>query len=289
MILNTIHHSPKEYLELCFFIQEIEVDYVIAELHEFGFTGFDETSTELRAYIEAENFYENVQIELDHFLATRNDIALVQTNTLVEKNWNEEWEKGIKPQRIGSFYVYPSWNREDQPHDLIPLHIDPKMAFGTGTHETTRLLLEWLPEVVNRGDRILDAGTGTGILAIASSKLGAREVFGFDIDPWSYENASENIEKNNITNVQVVEGSLDHPDISQTYDVIIANINTIALTEMAPKFLNYLNSKGTLLLSGLLSIDIDNFKEKVLAGKYQIIQERTMGEWAALWLQPIVS
>ncbi len=281
--------SPKEYLEICLLVHQDGTEILFSELFDLGFTGIDETGPMVKAYIESENFTKMVQQKLHDYILSLKGVELVNSNVLFEKNWNEEWEKGIRPQIIGSFYVYPSWNKENLPKYLIPLHIDPKMAFGTGTHETTRLLLEWLPEVITKGDRVLDAGTGTGILAIASSKLGAQEVFGFDIDPWSFENANENIGKNKVEQVRVVEGSLHHPEINGRFDVIIANINTIALSDMVPEFLNHLTTSGHVLLSGLLQSDLQDFKKHVLENRYQLMQERTMGEWAALWLQPIVS
>ena len=129
------------------------------------------------------------------------------------------------------------------------------MAFGTGYHATTRVMLEWLPEVIEEGDKVLDAGTGTGILAIAALKLGAKSAFGFDIDEWSETNAHENILLNEVENFDVKLGSTEVIPEGEKYDVILANINRNALIDLVPVLLTFLNEGGKLLLSGLLEED----------------------------------
>ena len=162
------------------------------------------------------------------------------------------------------------------------------MAFGTGTHETTRLLLSWLPSAVKKNDKILDAGTGTGILGIAASKLGASTVEGFDIDPWSVENVAENIDRNNVENFKAYHGSIEQINPDQQFDIILANINTAVLRDLLPMFKKCLNKDGSLLISGLLDIDIPFFKDQVIQDEFIILEQNVFQEWTALWLKPVV-
>jgi ribosomal protein L11 methyltransferase len=275
------------YVELKLQLHNTDSSLIIAELNEWGFSGFDETEDQLKAYIEY-SVWSNVQTELKIFLASLPELTIVAEQIIHQKNWNEEWEKSIQPQLIGPFYVYPSWNKQLIPTESIPLMIDPKMAFGTGTHETTRLLLSWLPSAVKKMDTVLDAGTGTGILGIAASKLGASSIEGFDIDPWSIENVAENIEKNEVDNFKAHFGSMEQIKSAQKFDVILANINTVALRELVPVFKKYLKQDGSLLISGLLSIDIDLFTEQVIRDEFTICKQHELGEWSALWLKPVV-
>ena len=275
------------YIELQLQLHNTDPSFIIAELNEWGFSGFDETEDLLKAYIE-QSIWSNVQTELKRFLASLPELTIVAEQIIQQKNWNEEWEKSIQPQVIGPFYVYPSWNKKVIPTASIPLMIDPKMAFGTGTHETTRLLLSWLPSVVKKMDTVLDAGTGTGILGIAASKLGASSIEGFDSDPWSVENVAENIEKNEVVNFKAHFGSMEQINPAQKFDVILANINTVALSELVPVFKKYLKQDGSLLISGLLSIDIDLFTDQVIRDEFTILKQNELGEWSALWLKPVV-
>src|SRR5699024_9195263 len=142
-----------------------------------------------------------------------------------QQNWNDRWEQTLEAQEIGSFFIKPTWVNQQAPEGKILIEIDPKMAFGTGYHPTTRLPLQVLPQMVQKGDNVLDAGTGTGILAIAAAKLGAAKVTAFEIDAWSLKNAAENIRLNEVEeNIILLEGSTHAVDDDAVFDVIIANI-----------------------------------------------------------------
>ena len=276
----------RAYLELQLELNNTDPLVIIAELNEFGFSGFDESEALLKAYIDF-SVWIKVQKNVKACLASFSELVIVAEYKIEQRNWNAEWEKSIQPQLIGPFYVYPSWNKKVIPADTIPIVIDPKMAFGTGTHETTRLLLSWLPSAVKKNDKILDAGTGTGILGIAASKLGASMVEGFDIDPWSVENVAENIDKNNVDNFKAYYGSIEQINPDQQFDIILANINTAALRDLLPMFKKYLNEDGSLLISGLLDIDIPFFKDQVIQDDFIIFEQNFFQEWSALWLKPV--
>jgi len=275
------------FLELQLELKNSDPAVLIAELNELGFSGFDETEKLLKAYIDFSLWTENHE-KVREYLITISDVSIVAEQKIEQRNWNADWEKSIQPQLIEPFYVYPSWNKKVIPMNTIPIMIDPKMAFGTGTHETTRLLLSWLPSAVKKNDQVLDAGTGTGILGIAASKLGACSIEGFDIDPWSVDNVAENIERNNVDNFKTYHGSIEQVQPNQKFDIILANINTLALRELLPEFKKYLKKEGSLLISGLLRIDIPLFKDQVIEGEFTILEQKEAQEWSALWLKPVV-
>ena len=137
------------FLELQLELKNSDPAILIAELNELGFSGFDETEKLLKAYIDFSLWTENHE-KVREYLITISDVSIVAEQKIEQRNWNADWEKSIQPQLIEPFYVYPSWNKKVIPMNTIPIMIDPKMAFGTGTHETTRLLLSWLPSAVKK-------------------------------------------------------------------------------------------------------------------------------------------
>lgn len=175
---------------------------------------------------------------------------------IIAKNWNEEWEKSINITKVGKhFVIKPTFRDYDpEPGDVV-LIIEPKMSFGTGEHETTRLMLAAIEDLVKPDMKVLDAGTGTGILAIGAAKLGAREVIAFDIDEWTADNGSENVLLNKVSDVVQVR-VCDITDITdKDFDLIMANIHKSVLTEIAGKLAERIKPKGFLVLSGLLLED----------------------------------
>ena len=159
------------------------------------------------------------------------------------------------------------------------------MSFGTGYHETTRLILELLPEAVNEEDRVLDVGTGTGILSIAAIKLGAGLVYALDIDDWSVRNAEENALINGVGEQVIIQkGSVEQIPGSEIFDLIIANINRTAILELLPGISRRLKKGGMLLLSGLLISERDLILEHGSLDNYALSDDRRENEWIALQL-----
>lgn len=273
-----------DYIELRISVKDDYQELLIAELLELDFEGFEQLDDVLVASIPTTRFEDTKREEIEQkIMAFGEESSILSEQVLTPKNWNEEWEKTIKPQTIGKFYVHPTWSSFDGDiEDKIELMIDPKMAFGTGYHATTRAMLEWLPEVVNEGETVLDAGTGTGILAIAALKLGADRAFGFDIDEWSETNAKENILLNKVDNFEVKLGSTEVIPEGDTYDLILANINRNALIELLPELVKRLRKGGKLLLSGLLEEDEKIIKEQPAVGSLTYKETRQQGEWIAI-------
>lgn len=249
------------------------------------FDGFEEEEHRIIASIAAKDFDDYKREEIERILLHYGDEAFIEKEEIVApQNWNANWEQSIEPQTIGKFYVRPTWGEAYYGDEYIELLIDPKMAFGTGYHATTRLLLEWIPEVVKGNEEVLDAGTGTGILAIAALKAGAKQAFGFDIDEWSEDNAKENMALNGVDSFEVKLGSTETIPAEKQYDLILANINRNALLDLIPILNAHLKPGGKLLLSGLLEADESTILKVTDKQLLTHVATRQQKEWIALLL-----
>lgn len=275
-----------DYIQLHIKLNNDLHELLIAELFELDFEGFEQEEHSLIASVPATKF-DDVKRETIHLILEAFDGAeLLQEELVQPQNWNRKWEESIQPQSIGAFYVRPTWGGElPENSEVTELLIDPKMAFGTGYHATTRLILSWISEIVRKGDKVLDAGTGTGILGIATLKLGAESVFGFDIDEWSEDNAKENIELNGVDNFEVKLGSTEVIPNDSLFDCILANINKNALIELIPELLKHLKKDGSILLSGLLVDDEEDILGLKSLSNLTHIETRQNGEWIAILLE----
>lgn len=273
-----------EYVELRISLNDDFHELLIAELFDLDFEGFEQDDDLLVATIPSQRFDDSKREEIEKLLMNfGGESSILSEKIIPDQNWNETWERTIQPQTIGQFYVHPTWSTSGtDAGDKIELMIDPKMAFGTGYHATTRVMLEWLPEVIHKGDHVLDAGTGTGILAIAALKLGAQSVFGFDIDEWSETNAHENILLNEVEGFEVKLGSTEVIPDGEKYDVILANINRNALIELIPELLKFLKDDGKLLLSGLLVEDEQTMLAQDSLQLLTHVDTRKHKEWIAI-------
>lgn len=271
------------YIKLVISIDDDYQESLISELLEMDFDAFEQQDDRIITYVPNERFSDVHRERIKGILRVYPGEGFIETEEVVaDQNWNEEWEKTIEAQSIGKFYVKPTWYKGNAPGDSILLEIDPKMAFGTGYHETTRLMLRLMPGVVKEGDLVLDAGTGTGILVIAAVKLGASKAFAFDIDEWSITNTKENILLNGVDDqVSVREGSLETVPSGSNYDVIFANIERNTILEMLPKLQKLLNKNGRMLLSGLLEKDEKPVSVKLKKLNLEILEIRHENDWIA--------
>ena len=226
---------------------------LVAELAEVGFEAFTEEGDELKAYGPVGIWGKDIEAGLTEWFATRRVDARIDVQTLPLENWNAKWEASIQPLNVGPFVIAPTWAVLGPEHaDKPVLLIDPKMSFGTGHHESTRIALLLLEGAVQDRDRILDAGTGTGVLAIAALKLGAANVLGFDIDPLGAESAVENASLNRVEGqFEVREGTIDMVEEAD-FDVVVANMIRSRLEPIVPRLSEKLSSGGRLILAGLL-------------------------------------
>jgi ribosomal protein L11 methyltransferase len=203
-----------------------------------------------------------------------------------EQNWAEAWKQHYRPILVGKhLLVLPAWLENPQP-DRIPILLDPGMAFGTGTHPTTRLSLEALENHLQPGNAMLDVGTGSGILAIAAAKLGAASVVGLDVDPVAIESAQENLRRNKVEwVVHLDRGSIQDCPSDVKFDLIVANILTPVLLQLVEQGLtDRVRKGGKLILSGILDHQADEVKSASRRHGLEVIQELSWKDWRAIIL-----
>ena len=262
---------PMQYLFIDITISpyaETTSDILTALLSNIGFDSFELTDTGLKAYIPEEDFNE------EYLRGTLDSLSLPDTqisytlHTLENKDWNTEWEQN-------SFD--PILERE------FGIRLNPRMAFGSGSHDTTHQLTSLLFSDDFSGQRTLDMGTGTGVLAIAMAMRGAREVVAIDIDEFSVENAQENLALNNINNVSVLLG--DASAIEGEFQTIVANIHKNILISDMPIYVEHLAPHGTLILSGFFTDDVPDMKKAALANHLSIVRTVEQNSWTVMVLQ----
>lgn len=258
---------------------------------EAGFESFEETQEGLEAYVQKELFDKNaLDASIADFPIEGTDISYTIEDA-EDKDWNEEWEEqGFDPICVDDqVLIYDAKHPELHPTtspDHIEIGIEAKLAFGTGNHETTRMLVSTLLNMNLYKMRVLDCGCGTGILGLVASKLGASEVVGYDIDEWSVENAKHNAQLNGVDNLEVYFGNasvINH--ISGVFDVVLANINRNILLEDMKSFRGVLNEGGYMILSGFYEEDIPVLLEKAKEFGLYESGRRTDNNWACLVLK----
>lgn len=249
-----------KYLEFIFRTMpctETVNDVLSSVLADIGFESFVEQSDGIAAYIQACLYQEeDLKQAIEGYPLP--DVRITYTYTEVEdKDWNEEWEKNFfKPIVINNRCVIHSTFHHDVPQTEYNIIINPQMAFGTGHHETTSLIIEELLDIDLTGKKVLDMGCGTSILAILASLRGASSCTAVDIDDWCVRNSQENIALNGITGIDVCQGDAASLTDKGPFDVIIANINrNILLTDMQ-YYVKRMNPKAILLISGFYKEDI---------------------------------
>jgi len=260
-------------------------ELLVAELSDLDFDAFEQDGSKLIAYGPASRWNDVSRQQIETWLHMQGLEPVFQEEVAPEVNWNARWEASIEPIAVGPFLIKPSWHEVPEEHaGREVLEIDPKMSFGTGYHPSTRLALRFLLGVIESGDRVLDAGCGTGILALAALRLGASRAIGFDIDPWAGVNADENAARNGLADrLEVREGSIEIiPE--NDFDVILANINRNALISLLPEFVARMKSEGRLVMAGLLRMD----REDMLAVAERVelaLQDEASEEewWSGVW------
>lgn len=232
-----------------------EREILLARLSLIGFEGFAEDEELTQAYIREEEFSAELFNQVIDDLSEQGLQVQYRFHKTVDQNWNEEWEKKFTPVIIKEKVLIRA-PFHDSDNDLpLTLVIEPKMSFGTGHHYTTRLMIEALLEYDLEGKSVLDMGCGTGVLGIYACIRGAKRVLGVDNDQWAYENALENVERNEASAMEVRLGDAQVLDEDQ-FDVVLANITRNILVRDIPEYKKHLKSGGFLLISGILAEDV---------------------------------
>jgi ribosomal protein L11 methyltransferase len=268
------------YLKITFTCEESIRDLLIAILSDINFDSFEETEEELVAYIDQNLFSQSsLQDVLQTELFNKTACKIEQ---LEEKNWNEEWEKNFQPVTIDQLVrIRASFHPKDPnfQHDII---IDPKMSFGTGHHETTSLMISTQLSIDHKNKTILDLGTGTGILSIMASKLGADYIIATDIDDWCMHNSLENFKLNSVSNFKLNKGTIRSLQLEGAFDIILANINKNVLIDEIPFYTNYMAAHSYLLLSGFYENDVEDIVNVAKHAGLQLLKKSFKNKWSCL-------
>jgi ribosomal protein L11 methyltransferase len=264
-------------------------EIISAYLWELEPAGIEEVDSGLRLYFDADRDpgKKTVESALEELKAAGqiNDYQIM-TQILANRNWNEEWEKNISVIKVADdLVIKPTFNDYTPQGDELILTIDPKMSFGTGEHQTTKLMLLALKKYIKGGERVLDAGTGSAILAIGAVKLGAASAIAFDNDDWCYDNGIENCRLNEVSdNVEIRTCELnDIPEID--FDLILANIQKNILAQIVEGLASRTKSGGLLLLSGLLGDDVEEVTAIYISHGFSRLEVTDMQEWRMIALK----
>ncbi|QXD16696.1 50S ribosomal protein L11 methyltransferase [Rhodocaloribacter litoris] len=279
-------------VELTLYVEEPLQEWLIAFLEDLDFDAFLQEDHRLKAYLPAARWNDVARERIEQWLLAHGLDVPIEEQLIEPQDWNAQWERSLRPVAVGPFLIRPTWTETPPEHaDKIVLEIDPKMSFGTGYHESTRLVLRVLPSLIRGGERVLDAGTGTGILAIAAVRLGAAGALAFDIDPWAAENAAENFARNGVADrIAFREGSLEVVPESG-FDLVLANINRNVLLDLLPGFAEKTRPGGRIVLAGLLTSDRDRMleaaarMERATRPALTPLHEATEGEWWSVVLE----
>lgn len=267
-------------------LTQIAKDLLPDLMGEIGFESFEDTPDGLKGYIPADLMDTNsLKQVLETFPVEGVNITYTLSDT-EDKNWNEAWENtGFAPINIDNqVLVYDArTGRKPAGDSLINIGIEAKQAFGTGTHETTRMMIGAMLQLSLKGKRVLDCGCGTGILGIAALKLGAEAVVGFDIDEWSVKNTQHNAAINEVDNIEVFHGDahvLSH--VSGVFDVVLANINRNILLNYMPAYLEIMNAGSVLIISGFYEEDVKLLDEKANSLGLVKTSQKSDNHWCCL-------
>ncbi len=269
-----------QYLEFNINAGEGQQDIIMSFLLGMDFESFEEHSdTNFSGFIAENKFDESKArslLELSRRLGFQYEKKIIEA-----QNWNAVWESNFSPIVINDFCCI----RADfhQPNDKVmhEIIINPKMAFGTGHHETTHLMIQFMEQIYFDNTKVLDYGCGTGILSILASRMGAAHIDAVDIQKASYENTIQNCRLNGIRNVNPIHGTLS--DISgEDYDVILANINRNVLLNSLVRLNMKLKKGGVLLLSGILKEDVNLMKKAVYDSGLLVKDTKVRNDWSIL-------
>ena len=205
--------------------------------------------------------------------------AKVESETMHEEDWANTWKQYYKPSKVGEkIVVKPIWEEYEAKDGELVVDLDPGMAFGTGTHETTRMCIQALERYVKEDSTVFDVGCGSGILAIAAAKLGAKLAVGVDLDPVAVESSKENVAYNNLDNIEILYGNLVEV-IDGKADIVVANILAEIICILTDDVKRVLKDGGVFITSGIIHDRVDMVCEKLEATGFEVIEKNRDGEW----------
>lgn len=275
--------DPKDFL----FQKKNELDWDYVEEEVFNKSNQD--GVLIKTYIPEERnvleLVETIKAKISLLPSFGLDIGegTVSLSDVNESDWANEWKKYYKPTKIGEkIVVKPTWEDYDMQEDDLIIELDPGMAFGTGTHETTSMCIRELEKYVDESKRVFDIGCGSGILAIAAAKLGAKEVVAGDLDEVAVKVSKENCELNNVSDKVVVKHGSLFEVVEGKADVIVANIIADIIKILANDVSKFLSEDGVFISSGIIHAKIDEVVESLEKNGFEIVEIVKLGEWSAI-------
>ncbi len=274
-----------KYLEVTFTVSpasETANDIIAALAADLGFESFVESPQGTIGYVPVNLYDENALREAMTDFPMSDTSITFTTCEMEDKNWNEEWEKHFfEPIVVDSRCVIHSTFHKDYPKADFDIIINPQMAFGTGHHQTTRLIISYLLDINLQEKTVLDMGCGTSILAILASMRGAKQLTAIDIDEWCVNNSIDNLELNHIDNIKVFQGDASSLASEGPFDIIIANINRNILLADMQHYVARMNQGGEIYFSGFYESDLPMIQAEAERLGLRYLSHRTEKEWTA--------
>lgn len=239
----------------------------------------------VKAYFAEEDNIEDVLEYVNERLTELKEMGLdlgeakVEHEKMYEEDWANTWKQYYKPSKVGEkIVVKPIWEEYEAKEGELVVDLDPGMAFGTGTHETTRMCIQALERYVKEESTVFDVGCGSGILAIAAAKLGAKLAVGVDLDPVAVESSIENVGYNKLNNIEILHGNLVEV-IDGKADIVVANILAEIICILTDDVKRVLKDGGIFITSGIIHDRVDMVCEKLEATGFEVIEKNRDGEW----------
>lgn len=265
-------------------------DTSLGEVYELNPEDYPESGVYVKGYFPDDEHWEQKLSEIREAVEKLDDEEIdfgekkIIINQIHEEDWSTAWKQYYKPIQVtDKMTITPSWEQYAKKRDdEIVITLDPGMAFGTGTHETTNLCLQALEKYVKPGDSVIDVGTGTGILSIASALLGARKVYGYDLDPVAIKSAKTNIELNGVQSIVSISENdlLNGVDIQA--DIIVANLLASLIIELMKDVPKALKKGGTFIASGIIKNQLESVKEKIESEALAVKEVLLENDWVAI-------
>jgi ribosomal protein L11 methyltransferase len=258
-------------------------DFADINIFEYG-----KDAAVVKGYFSEEDNIEEVQQYIEGKLSELKDMGIdvgegkVVIKPVFEEDWANNWKKYYKPTKIGEkIVIKPIWEEYEVHNEEIIVEMDPGMAFGTGTHETTRMCIEALEKYVTPDSTVFDIGTGSGILAITAAKLGAKSVVGVDLDPVAVDSANSNVGFNKLDNIEILHGNLMEV-VEGKANIVVANIIAEVIIFLADDVKNFIEANGYFITSGIIKDRREDVKNKLISSGFKIVEDNTLGEWCCI-------
>lgn len=267
-------------------IEDRILDGVYGDLIDESVLKADRTVASVSVYVPDDKPMQDYTMFIEQRMSAEKINGKIELISLCEEDWADSWKQYYKPIEIGNrLVVVPMWEKYDAKEGQVIVKMDPGMAFGTGTHETTRLCATLLEKYVDENSTMLDVGCGSGILAICASKLGAKECYAYDIDPVAVKVARENVKDNDCTNIECGVSDLLKGVKEGKYDVITANIVADIIIRLLPDIGKFMHADTILVISGIIDERCQDVYKSINENNFVITEEIHENGWCAISLR----